>query len=352
MNLSKGNYADAVRTIATIAVVVIHSSGEIVNNFNHTDWNNWWICNFFNSATRWSVPLFVMLSGSLLLSPTKAEPNSSFFKKRISRVFVPYVFWSVFYFIYTYRDPIYDGTSLPWFDIRNKLMTTDMYFHLWFISMILGLYLLTPFFRVYLKAATKQDQEYFILLWFVLVSINSYHPKFFIIKFLGWMGYCGMYVLGYYLKEYGLPYRKLFYPFAWVCFLSTAPLTYYYSAQYGVFNGAVYLYLAPTTIIYSAALFDWFLRRDWAGFAERRPSLWKMIQYFAGISFGVYLLHAYVLDCLKNGYFGFRLYNDNLLGYQIPSIVAVPIVVLTVLVICSVVVGIAHRVRFLKRLVG
>jgi len=166
------------------------------------------------------------------------------------------------------------------------------------------------------------------------------------------MGYCGMYVLGYYLKEYGLPYRKLFYPFAWVCFLSTAPLTYYYSAQYGVFNGAVYLYLAPTTIIYSAALFDWFLRRDWAGFAERRPSLWKMIQYFAGISFGVYLLHAYVLDCLKNGYFGFRLYNDNLLGYQIPSIVAVPIVVLTVLVICSVVVGIAHRVRFLKRLVG
>lgn len=352
MNFIKGNYADFIRTIATIAVIIIHSSGEIVNNFNHTDWNNWWVCNFFNSATRWSVPLFVMLSGALLLSPDKIEPNISFFRKRISRVFIPFVFWSIFYFIYTYRDPFYDGTPLPWYDIRENIKVTDVYFHLWFISMILGLYLLTPFFRVYLKAATKRDLEYFILLWFVLVSISSYHPKFFIVKFLGWMGYSGMYILGYYLKTYGLPYPKIAYRIGWVCFLSTAPLTYYYSAQYGVFNGAVYLYLAPTTILYSATFFDWLLTIDWESFGNKHPKLWGAIHYFAGISFGVYLFHAYVLDCLKNGYFGFKLYNDNILGHPVNSAIAVPIVVFTVLIICTFVIGIAHKIPILKKLVG
>jgi hypothetical protein len=58
------------------------------------------------------------------------------------------------------------------------------------------------------------------------------------------------------------------------------------------------------------------------------------------------------LDCLKNGYFGFKIYNDNLLGHPVFSIFAVPVVVISVLIICTILIGLAHKIPFLKKLVG
>ena len=49
----------------------------------------------YGSFLRPCVPLFVMITGALLL-PVKGD-TSVFYKKRISRVFWPFLIWSVLY---------------------------------------------------------------------------------------------------------------------------------------------------------------------------------------------------------------------------------------------------------------
>ena len=63
-------FGDAARVLGTIAVVVGHVC-DIVQ-YGSPTLDEFWITNFFNSASRWAVPVYIMLSGSLLLDPARA----------------------------------------------------------------------------------------------------------------------------------------------------------------------------------------------------------------------------------------------------------------------------------------
>ncbi len=60
-------YFDYLRVVAILAVVFLHVSDS---NWYTTDVNGlqWQTFNFFNGITRWGVPVFVMISGSLFLN--------------------------------------------------------------------------------------------------------------------------------------------------------------------------------------------------------------------------------------------------------------------------------------------
>lgn len=55
-------YFDYLRPVAVLAVIIIHLSAK---NFESIDVNSsaWQTFNIFNSIARWSVPVFVMISG-------------------------------------------------------------------------------------------------------------------------------------------------------------------------------------------------------------------------------------------------------------------------------------------------
>jgi surface polysaccharide O-acyltransferase-like enzyme len=63
-----------------------------------TEWNIYNICN---SASRWGVPVFVMMSGALFLP--REIPTKTLYKKYILRMTIAYVVWSAFYAVV---DPI------------------------------------------------------------------------------------------------------------------------------------------------------------------------------------------------------------------------------------------------------
>lgn len=58
-------YLDILRVLACIAVIMIHASGDyVLDNFGSS---NFMIGNVLDSLSRIGVPIFVMISGSLLL---------------------------------------------------------------------------------------------------------------------------------------------------------------------------------------------------------------------------------------------------------------------------------------------
>ncbi len=87
-------YFDVLRILATFAVIVLHLSAQ---HWADTDVYSraWQAFNLYDSAVRWAVPVFVMISGALFLSGSQSIGH--ILKKNVSRLVTAFIFWSALY---------------------------------------------------------------------------------------------------------------------------------------------------------------------------------------------------------------------------------------------------------------
>ena len=96
-------YYDFLRAIAIIGIVSCHVASNFLVNpaiMNTIGWNFAVVIDCFRD---FSIPIFVMLTGALLLN--KDYSLSNFVKKRFNRVFVPYLFWLCIFILFSYLFP-------------------------------------------------------------------------------------------------------------------------------------------------------------------------------------------------------------------------------------------------------
>ena len=101
MQLKKINtivWIDNLRILATISVIFLHVSSPLLYNFEGKEDLNWWTGNIYDGTVRFCVPVFVMLTGSLMLS--KDYDLNDFLKIKLMRIIIPFLFWSVIYILY------------------------------------------------------------------------------------------------------------------------------------------------------------------------------------------------------------------------------------------------------------
>lgn len=107
----------------------------------------------FLGLTRYAVPLFVFITGVVLFYNYDGKLNfGSFLVKRFRQVVVPYLAWTVFYYVWI---ALLSGVSakttwMQLYDIVHLALTGKASYHLWFMVMIIPFYLLFPFFRLLL----------------------------------------------------------------------------------------------------------------------------------------------------------------------------------------------------------
>ena len=107
------NWVHRAKVLAIFAVVILHVASQVLENTSIFGTYNWWMGNLFDAGTRWSVPVFVMVSGYLLLDPSKQEDFRTFYKKRANKILIPTIFWSIFYLIWAFSIGKYP-LDLPW----------------------------------------------------------------------------------------------------------------------------------------------------------------------------------------------------------------------------------------------
>ena len=90
-------YIDMIRAYATFLVVFSHVFAPLVWAYNTTSEPVWLVMNVCDALIRPCVPLFVMISGALLLNPSREESISLFLKKRLTKILVPLILWSLIY---------------------------------------------------------------------------------------------------------------------------------------------------------------------------------------------------------------------------------------------------------------
>lgn len=318
-------WLDVVRFIAMFTVVCCHSSdpfnyypGEPPGNIDEIKF--WGAA--YGAILRPCVPLFVMITGALLL-PVKGDV-SSFYKKRISRVFFPFLIWSVLYNLFPWVTgllglspqvildffPYASGESM-----RQSLEASLSYIanipfnfslfdvHMWYIYLLIGLYLYMPIFSAWVEKVNEKAKLWFLVVWGITLFIpyyrafvtpylwgscswNEFHMLFY---FAGFNGYI---LLGHYLRYREWSWTKTL---GWgIPLLISGFMVTFYGFRYMAANPACTLeqldlffyYCSPNVVMMTIPLFM---------FAKKvhitNERIRKVLANLTVCGFGVYMIH-------------------------------------------------------------
>ncbi|MCX5590409.1 acyltransferase [Alcaligenes endophyticus] len=282
------------RIVAIFAVVMLHVAAYPVLNAELGS-NTWWVANIYDSALRWCVPIFVMISGALLLEP-RQEGLSSFYRKRAARVLLPLLFWSAFYLLWAKLKHGAYGNDPSEIDIWERLSAGKPYFHLWFLYMLVFLYLFAPFFQKMIQSCKPKHLHWVVLCGFALAALNAALTKMEDTSSSWFFNWFLLYI-PYFLLGHVIRHMTLNIPRRWLwlglmsCIVATASGVYALAMRTDLSTGT-YFYdnLSITVIPMSACII--LLLRDW----NHSLITSQFTHTLSKLTLGVYLLHPIVLD--------------------------------------------------------
>lgn len=291
--LERNTYITYLRVLATIFVVLIHASTGFLNHFEAYSLN-WNYANWINAATRCAVPLFVALSGALLLP--KNESTISFYKRRYTKIIYPFAFWTIIYLAY-YFYRYTNFSQLPLTQILHIAQDKILHgatAHLWYLYMILGLYLTIPYLQKIIRQASIREIELFLVLWGLSMFVNykifyNYVPKIDLTFFSGFIGYL---VLGYYLQIKSITWSAIIPYLGYIsAVLFTGFITWKVSFTNNKYDPTFYNYNFFNTALATAFLFIAFKIS-----LKNKQKIPNWILIVDKYSFSIYLIHILPLN--------------------------------------------------------
>jgi len=306
MENKKIQWVENIRVFACIAVVLLHVITGWLNFVNDVQLSNirWLLDNvIIQVLTRTSVPLFMMISGFLLLNPDK-DINITKIKKYIFKiVIILFIFGFAFALI---KNIFLDGFNNPLNLIAKSfinLIQEESWNHLWYLYILIGLYILLPILRKFIKYASDDEIKFILIALFILsfliptindifnLNITSFYlgsDKFYAIFYL---------IIGYYIGTNKLISKKIIYiggiigiiGYTALCFLIDFK-TYYHISN--VFIG-----------MYAVFLFELF-----STYKLKLPTN-RITANIANYSLVIYIMHPFWITLLTRG---FNIYPDIL----------------------------------------
>lgn len=353
----KSNYLDFLRIFATIAVVSIHVSA--------TKWSQadvfgieWKTYNIFDSISRWAVPAFLMISGALFLQ-RDAIPIKNIYSKYIGRLCCAYLFWSVFYYLFSGKSSVIDQVGALFKPGKtDKLISIiNGKYHMWFIPMIIGIYMCLPIIKQIVS--NKKVMDYFLIISFafsflfpqivylvrdfgnenlvkLVNAISNFKDALYLQIIVNFVFY---FVLGYRLSILDLNRvkRVIIYLVGIGSFLFTVIITDVVSTNNGKAISTYYGNMTVNVLLEAVSLFVLF---KYIGFDIKSDKINKFFVLLSKWSFGAYLVHIYVLE---------KMNHLHMLSFVEAPYVKVPFTILIVFVISIAISAICNCIPIVKK---
>lgn len=335
-------WVDVLRFIAIFMVIAIHCSDPFnvsPEARSNPDFNFWG--GIYGSFLRPCVPLFVMITGLLLLPVNMTM--GGFYKKRLLRIAVPFLVWSVLYNLFPWITGIFElsptiisdvfpyaspDASQSFGDVLKNIAMIPLQFNvytvpMWYLYMLIGLYLYMPFFSAWVERATISQKKVFLVIW-ALTLFLPYAYTFFSDELFGlcawntfgtfyyFAGFNGYLLLGFYLA-------KDVKEWSWgkTLVISVPIFIIGYVATYIGFKAMTanpdcteqgmelfFLYCSPNVVLMTIAIF--LIVR---GVKFSSPRLVATFSNITKCGLGIYLIHYFVVG----------------LGYWIADVLMIPI---------------------------
>jgi len=298
---------------------------------------------------KFSICIFMMVSGLLFLNPKKTITLKSLYRKNIVRIATSFLFWSVAYALFGLWVKIgtngFSGSHIHDFfiDVFNGN------YHIWFCYMIIGIYMIVPFLR--LISSDEKLMKYFLLLSVILASIvpvlqllpaSICEPLDIVVRQLRVtfvMGWVGIFVLGYYLSYCNITKKAEI--IIYILGILSLIFTIVVNGIMSVRNGASYEPLYDLTniniLLTAIAVFVYFrLHVSKVDFSERSR---KFILLLSECSFGVYFVHVFIIIMFQQYSLAGKLYN---------AVIAVPVLSAGVFIFSTIIIYFFRKIPFAR----
>ena len=336
-------YFDVLRVLATFAVIVLHLSAQ---HWADTDvFSNAWLAfNLYGGIVRWSVPIFVMISGALFLG--RDVSISAILKKNVARIATVFLFWSgcyaLVYLVFRHA---------PLAVVLSQFITG--HYHLWFLYMIVGLYLLIPLLRPIVQNETLT--RYFLLLAFIFtfllpqlalfLSFVSYQASAVIHTVIMYsycffpLGFTAYFIGGYYLSRRDFSRREeiTLYCIGVAGLLVSVFAPVALSRAQGAPSDIFYTYNSLNVLCTSVPIFVF--AKQHLNFPRMGERAYALLRKMSKYSFGVYLVHPMVIELLQH--FGIDTFSCN-------AFFSVPLLAVFVFAVSTLISALLNAIPFIK----
>lgn len=289
INKDTSNGINIARPVSCFLVILLHVAG--IGFYEGGD--NWLGANIIDSFTRVCVPVFIMITGALLIKDEPVKPFS-----RIKRVIACLIFWSVFYLAV---DGKFTGDI---FSIAYGIIEAPAKYHLWYLYVCISFYLILPVFSRFYVNTKDRYPLIIVLLWVIFSSVtfidkvyatqlNSILVKYQLSNFISLAGYL---LLGKILADYCSGKKSVV--MIWCALFSyislsliTASLTLKWSRIIGGPDALFYSNLSPVVIFSSASFFCLILLVG--NMIYKFDAFWKFLSKY---TLGIYCIHIFILE--------------------------------------------------------
>ena len=198
-------WVDLLRVIGVIGIILIHVVSNTINTFGGLSNNSHVFYVFIHYFSSFAVPLFVMISGMMFLGKKDITFKDMFKKYLLKIILIILVIGTGM--ILMEEIFINKNISLDLFKkVFIRLITGDIWAHMWYLYLVLGLYLITPVCVLITNNIKERDYQIFLIILFIISIIVPSLNKLFDIKLafnmLTISGYIFYYFYGYYIYHF------------------------------------------------------------------------------------------------------------------------------------------------------
>lgn len=281
------------------AVVTVHTAANPNEGLTTLTGKTWFVTTAIEIFSRWCVPLFIMVSGMLLLqSRTAAQSPRAFYARRASRIAIPLIGWTIFYRLFIPHTGLHPNVE----ETVQAIYSGQPFYHLYFLFVIAGLYLICPYLARAIDGLSQRQLGALtvgaLLLGFFWVGVPPWLPSTGANGFSLFAPFVGYFLAGCWLgrvridKELVLGGAVVFVLVGIAASLATYEFAHISTALDWHY---LYGYTVPTVAIMTLCVFvalRWFCERR----EERGPIRHiQTLHYIGETTFGIFLIHPFFL---------------------------------------------------------
>ena len=194
-------YLDQLKAISILLVIIAHVCYFYIPG--HISGSE--VATFYDIICRVSIPLFIMISGILLLG--RDYDFSSFVKLRFPRMLIPFFLWWIIFIALAlvtgtfYRTAAITHISFADYIFKMLLGEAGYLGHFWFVWVMLSVYLIAPIINKWIRNSPAYEVPIFIVIWLIACLFTTFHIPYINIDLRYFAGPLGYFVLGYYLHN-------------------------------------------------------------------------------------------------------------------------------------------------------
>lgn len=333
------NYISILNVLACIGVVILHTFET-----GYTSDANFVFEVLIRAIAYCAVPVFFMITGATLIDYRERYDTKTFFKKRLLKVIIPLIIWSIIYFIINFFKGKFSINDLSFkfvFEYFFLVKTNPIF---WFFVVIIGIYLAIPVISLIPQESRRKAFLYIIIITFVFnqflpdllyhLNLNYNYDLKFPLTYSGWISFI---FIGYYIDKYEIvkKHRVIIYVLGIIGFLTMVVPTIFISYHKNESCSWFDEYYDAPCVLYSASVFLFFKSK-----INNNQIVTKIMPFFSFVApttLGIYVLHIAIRDFLR--YF----YTYSYFGMNL-------VLTLSILTICFIVVKIVQKIPGLRHI--